>query len=198
MSIKNITYLKVDRENISEYIYLDHYSDDLSIEQTANFSEEPIDAILGASLQEKAVVDMVSVGIAGSFSSRNPGRNIDIPGGKVLFNNGNRRIESIIEWFEKALEDLTVFTICKKGNIYHNQLLNSVKWTFDDSASQVKVSLSFIEVVFLEREYDGELSTVSYMKKPLNKRSQIESKGTTSLNSKPFEVLQHSEVFNIK
>ena len=34
--------------------------------------------------------------------------------------------ENIVDWLEKALEDHRTFTICKKGVLYYNQLLNMV------------------------------------------------------------------------
>jgi hypothetical protein len=118
----------------------------LSIDQTANVTENPIDATLGSSMQENRIVDLVTVGISGSFGERNKERVLPIKKSDILFTeNKSSRLEIIVEWFEKALENNQLFTVCKKGVLYNNQLLNSIKFTLDESASKIDVSLSFIE-----------------------------------------------------
>ena len=151
MKLEDITYMIPDNGSIlPQYIFLD-FNDDLSIEKSSNVSDNPIDAIRGSSLKEKIYKEMISLGVSGSFSNRNKGREFVIPNSEILFLNSDNRLESIVEWFEKAIENSTVFTVCKKGVLYHNQLLNSLKWTFDDSASKIGVSLSFIEIELVER-----------------------------------------------
>ena len=162
MKIRDIVYL-IPEEGliIPRYIILD-YTSDLSFDQTANVTDNPIDAVNGASMQENRVVDMVSVGISGSFSERNEGRKF-LSGNQILLfpAKSNNRLETIVDWFEKAIDKKTLFTVCKKGLVYKDQLLNKIKWTFDDSASKIDVSLSFIEVEMVERaEKEGSVSIV--------------------------------------
>lgn len=160
MKITDVTYLIPDNGSLKpQYIFLD-YNSDTSINLSSNITENPIDAVRGATLQDKTVVDLISVGISGSFSNRNSGRNFIIPEAEVMFTKGIHRIENIIDWFEKALQNATIFTVCKKGVLYHNQLLNSLKWDFDDSASKIDVSLSFIEIEVVERAQDSGTASI--------------------------------------
>lgn len=175
MDIKDITYLIPDNGSpIPNFIFLD-YNSDLSIDQTANVTDNPIDAIRGASMQENRIVDMISVGISGAFSNRNSGRRPKITEGKILFSDSSNRLDTIVEWFEEAIENKMLFTVCKKGVLYKSQLLNSIKWTFDDSYSKIDVSLSFIEAVTAERaELEGSCSIIIPPKSPgVSKASKI-------------------------
>jgi hypothetical protein len=166
MKLQDITYLKLNYGN-PKYIFFD-YNSDLSIDQTANVTENPIDATLGSSMQENRIVDLVTVGISGSFGERNKERVLHIKKSDILFTeNKSSRLEIIVEWFEKALENNQLFTVCKKGVLYNNQLLNSIKFTLDESASKIDVSLSFIEVVMVERaEIEGSITTVIPSRSP--------------------------------
>ena len=161
MNLRDITYLKVEQLGLRDkYIVLDHTSD-LSIAQSANISENPIDATLGTSIQENKVVNMITLGVSGSFSSRNSGRILPVRQQSLLFKSGTNRLETIVDWFEKALDNKTLFTVCKKGVLYKDQLLNNIKWTLDDSNSKLGVVLSFIEVVMAERaEIEGSITII--------------------------------------
>ena len=167
MKLQDITYLEVTQENTynkssPKYIVFDNNSD-LSIEQTANVTENPIDASLGASMQENRIIDMISVGISGSFSERNKERNLPVSNRSMMFSKeGRNRLETIVDWFEKALDNKLLFTVCKKGVLYKNQLLNSIKWSFDESVSKIDISLSFIEVEMAERaELEGSVTIIA-------------------------------------
>lgn len=161
MKLTDITYIIPDNgSSLTQYIVFDK-TEDLSIEESATVTENPIDATRGASMQNNRIVELKSLGLSGSFGERNTGRNIPIISGKILFLNIENRLETIVEWFEKAIEDKRLFTVCKKGVLHNNQLLNSLKWTFDDSNSKISLSLSFIEVVMVERaEIEGSTTIV--------------------------------------
>lgn len=160
MNINNITYIIPDNGSIRpQYIFFD-YIEDTSIEQTSNITENPIDAIRGTSLQDKTVVDLSSVGISGAFSSRNEGVKIKVPGADILFSGTSNRLEDIVAWFERAIDNSTIFTVCKKGILHHNQLLNSLKWDFDDSNSKIGITLSFIEIEVVERAEKSGTATI--------------------------------------
>ena len=150
MKLSDINYLVLEEESkVPQYLFFDT-CEDLGMKQSNEVTSDPIDAINGTSLQERKKVSMITVNMTGTFSNRNTGRDFNIPGGKILFTNSNKRLENIVDWLEKALEDGRTFTVCKKGVLYHNQLLNNLEFIFDESYSKISVSMSFIEIEVIE------------------------------------------------
>lgn len=114
---------------------------DTSKSSSVEVSDSPIDARNGATLSDKRIVNMKTIGISGKYSSRNTNNSSF----KVVEN----RLGIIIDYFEDALNKQRIYTVCRKGSIYPNMMLNKVNLKFDEHCSTVSISLSFIEVIII-------------------------------------------------
>ena len=114
---------------------------DTSKSSTVEVSDSPIDARNGSTLSDKRIVNMKTIGISGKYSSRNTNNSSF----KVVEN----RLGIIIDYFEDALNKQRIYTVCRKGSIYSNMMLNKVNLKFDEHCSTVTIALSFIEVIII-------------------------------------------------
>ena len=105
---------------------------------SSEIADSPIDARKGATLQDKRVVNMKTIGISGKFSSRCSNNS--------SFNVADNRLGIIISYFEKALAKNEIYTVCRKGSIYDNMMLSKVNLKFGEYCSTVEVDLGFTEV----------------------------------------------------
>ena len=133
---------------LAEYLDSNKYyfdvNNDTSKNSSSDVADSPIDAGRGATLQDKRVINMKTVGLSGKFSSRchnNPS-----------FTDSDNRIGIIIRYFEDALAKQKIYTVCRKGAMFYNQMLDKVNIRMGDYCSTIEVSLSFIEVNIIEKE----------------------------------------------
>ena len=145
----NRTYIQEQVYNGN--VFGDKYFFDINTDTSKNSSSEvadsPVDASMGATLRDKRVINMRTVGLTGKFTGRcsnNPTES---------FNVTENRIGTIIDYYEDALAKQKIYTVCKKGALYENMMLNKVNLKFGDGYSTVEISLSFIEVNIVEVDY---------------------------------------------
>lgn len=145
----NKTY--IEDKNGNRY-YFD-VNTDTSKSASSEVADAPIDARKGATLQDKRVINMKTVGISGKFSSRaNNG---------LSFRVASNRLGIIINYFETACDRQEIYTVCKKGAMYYNMMLNEVEVSFGDYVSTVEISLSFIETNIINLEDKGTFKKIT-------------------------------------
>lgn len=134
MSVENRTYIQ--DKNGNKYFF--DINTDTSKNSSSEVADSPIDARKGATLQDKRIVNMKTIGLTGKFSAR--------ASNNSCFNTPENRLGIIISYFEESLKKQEIYTVCRKGSLYDNMMLNKVTFKFDEYCTTVEVSLSFIEV----------------------------------------------------
>lgn len=121
------------------------YYFDINIDTTKNSSSDvadsPIDSSYGASLSDKRVINMRTVGISGKYSSKY--------GENPSFGVSDNRLGIIIAYFEEALAKQEIYTVYRKGEVCENMMLNKISLKFGEFCNTVEISLSFIEVLII-------------------------------------------------
>lgn len=125
-------------------------NNDTSKNSSSEVADSPVDASRGATLQDKRVVNMKTVGLSGKFSSRCTNNS--------SFPASDNRIGIIIRYFEDALAKQKIYTVCRKGSMFYNMMLNSVKISFGEYMSTINVSLSFTEVNIITNDIKDDVS----------------------------------------
>ena len=126
----------IEDKNGNRYFF--DVNTDTNKNSSSDVADSPIDARGGATLQDKRVVNMKTVGISGKFSSRCANNS--------SFNVGDNRLGIIINYFENALEKQEIYTVCKKGKMYYNMMLEKLNLRFGEYISTVEIVLGFREV----------------------------------------------------
>lgn len=161
----NKTYI-VEAFDENETKYYFDINTDTSKNSSEDVSDSPIDARIGATLQDKRVVNMETVGISGKFSDRATNN--------TSFSSTQNRIAVIVDYFEDALAKNKIYRVCKKGTIYENMMLDKVVFKFGEYISTVEVSLSFVEVVIIG--WEGTKKTDNPEEQPQENPSVVEDK----------------------
>lgn len=136
--MENKTYIQ--DKNGNRYFF--DINTDTSKNSSAEIADSPIDARKGATLQDKRVVNMKTVGISGKYSS--------LCSNNSSFKVAENRLGIIISYFRNACKKQQIYTVCKKGALYENMMLEKVSLKFGEHLSTVEVSLSFIEVNIID------------------------------------------------
>lgn len=156
-----LTDSKLEQDVLGEKYYFD-VNNDTSKNSSSDIADSPIDAGRGATLQDKRVINMKTVGLSGKFSARCHNN--------TSFRESDNRIGIIIRYFEDALAKQKIYTVCRKGTMFYNMMLDKVNIRMGDYCSTIDISLSFIEVnIITFKEYKSESNLVYTIPERFNK-----------------------------